>query len=267
MKNKRPNNVSKNDFGHVLIIGGDYGMGGAVIMAAESCYRVGAGKVTVLTHQENISALLTRVPSAMSIVADGELNEEIFTGKTVIVIGCGLGRSNWGRKLFALVMNSDLPKVIDADALNILSEIDSTHKLQNCVITPHAGEAGRLLKISSQKIQQDRQSAIKELGKKFASVAILKGHETLVLSKNGKIYQCPYGNPGMATAGMGDILSGIIGGLIAQGLNIEEAAIEAVNIHAQAGDLVAKEQGQIGMVPGDLIKYLPRIINDKIECA
>ncbi len=257
---KRQPDSNKGNFGHVLIIGGDFGMGGAVIMAAEAAYRAGAGKVTVLTREENWSALLARLPNAMTLPIDSS-SEKILANKSVIVIGCGLGKSEWARELFEMAMASNLPKVIDADALNILSESKKTFDLSNSVITPHVGEAARLLAISTDEIQKDREAAIKKLYQKFGATSILKGAGTLVLSNTKTIYKCPYGNSGMATAGMGDVLSGLIGGLIAQHLNNAEAAIYGVNIHAFAGDLVAKKQGEIGMMPNDLFKYIPRIIN------
>ncbi len=253
----------KGNFGHVLIIGGDVSMGGAAIMAAESAYRAGAGKVTVLTKEENILALLARLPNAMTLPSHSSA-EKIFAGKTVIVIGCGLGKSVWAQKLFAMAMAANLPKIIDADALNILSESKKTFDLTNSIITPHVGEASRLLKVSSDEIQKDRELAIEKLYKKFKATAVLKGSGTLIFDGK-KIHRCPYGNPGMATAGMGDVLSGLIGGLASQHLSNKESAIYGVNIHAIAGDLVAKEQGEIGMMPSDLFKYFPPIINDKIK--
>lgn len=253
----------KGNFGHTLIIGGDYGMGGAVIMAAEAAYRAGAGKVTVLTREENISALLARLPNAMTL-RDNSLAAEILADKTLIVIGCGLGKSQWGQKLFTMAMNSNLPKVIDADALNILSMSQEKFNLSNSIITPHVGEAARLLNISTDEIQKNRESAIKKLYEKFGAISVLKGKGTLIFGDQKIIHQCPFGNAGMATAGMGDVLSGIIGGLMAQGLDSETSAIYGVNIHALAGDLAAKKQGEIGLMPNDLFEYIPQIINNLI---
>lgn len=257
---------NKGDFGHVLIIGGDYGMGGAAIMAAKAASRTGAGKVTVLARKENFTSLLALLPNAMTVPENSQ-TKDILKNKSIIVIGCGLGKSEWAQGLFEMAMDSDLPKVIDADALNILSAFNVTNKgkknfdLSNSIITPHLGEASRLLGISIDEIKKNRSLATKKLYEKFGATTVLKGCETLVLGSSGTIYQCPYGNPGMATAGMGDVLSGIIGGLVAQHLNNEEAAIYGVNIHGFAGDLVAKKQGEIGMIPSDLFEYIPRIIN------
>ncbi len=255
---ERPSDSYKGNFGHVLIIGGDHNMGGAAIMAAEAAYRVGAGKVTVLSREENFIPLLTRLPNAMTTKYDGDLAKNL-NGKTVIVIGCGLGQSDWAKGLVTQALASNLAKIIDADALNIISESAQKFDLSNAIITPHVGEAARLLATSPSQIQQDRQTAAKNLHKKFNAVTVLKGSSSLVVGK--EIYQCNHGNAGMATAGMGDVLSGIIGGLVAQNLNLEQAAKLGVTIHAQAGDLVAKSQGQIGMMPQDLFSYLPRLVS------
>lgn len=257
---QRNRDSNKGNFGHVLIIGSDYGMAGATILAAEVAYRSGAGKVTVLTRKENFTALISRLPNAMTAISEN-LNEEILENKNVIVIGCGLGKSAWARDLFEKTMETNLPKVIDADALNILSEATKKYNLENCIITPHVGEAARLLNISPDEIQKNRETSVKKLYEKFGAASVLKGNKTLVFGNKKILHRCEYGNPGMATAGIGDILSGIIGALVAQHLEIEEAAIRGCDLHAFAGDLVAKEQGEIGMMPQDLFKYLPKIIN------
>jgi len=255
---KRNADSHKGNFGHVLIIGGDYGMGGAVIMAAEAAYRVGAGKVSVLSREENFTALLTRLPNAMTTKYDGNLTNNLI-GKTVIVIGCGLGKSDWARDLVKQALASNLPKIIDADALNIISDSKEKIDLNNSIITPHVGEAARLLGISTTEIQQDRQKSAQDLYKKLNAITVLKGSGSLVVGT--EIYHCNHGNAGMATAGMGDVLSGIIGGLVAQNINLEQAAKLGVELHAKAGDLVAKSQGEIGMMPQDLFQYLPKLVN------
>jgi NAD(P)H-hydrate epimerase len=197
-------------------------------------------------------------------ISTEHLVEQNLENKNVIVIGCGLGKSQWARDLFEMALASNLPKVLDADALNILAESKKTFDLSNCVITPHVGEAARLLNISAAEIQKNRQFAVTKLYEKFGATAILKGQGSLILGDSKKINQCDYGNSGMAVAGMGDVLSGIIGGLMAQNLSAEKAALYGVNIHAYAGDLVAKKQGEIGMIPSDLFKYFAPIINGKI---
>ncbi len=253
----------KGNFGHVLIIGGDYGMGGAVIMAAEAAYRVGAGKVTVLSRAENYAALLAKLPNAMTVSA-GKISKNIFENKNVIVIGCGLGKSKWANDLLKISLASNLPKIIDADALNIISEGKKIPDLKNSIITPHVGEAARLLGLSTSQIQKDRESAAKKLQKKFRAISVLKGKDSLICGKDF-LHKCQFGNAGMAVAGMGDVLSGMIAGLVAQNLNLQDAAVLGVEIHARAGDLVAKNQGEIGMIPNDLFFYIPRIISGKLK--
>lgn len=247
----------KGNFGHALIIGGDYGMGGAIIMAAEAACRAGAGKVSVLSKTENYPALLARLPNTMTIVGNNFLEN-----KNVIAIGMGLGKSRWAKDLLKLALASNLPKIIDADALNLISENKKIPDLKNSIITPHVGEAARLLGLSTSEIQKNRQSAVKKLQKKFNCIVILKGKNSLICGKDF-LHECKFGNPGMATAGMGDVLSGLIAGLVAQNLSLKEAAIFGVEIHAKAGDLVAKKQGEIGMIPSDLFSYIPLIINNR----
>ncbi len=257
----RKSDAHKGDFGHVLIIGGDYGMGGAAIMAALAAARSGAGKVTVLTRDCHVSALLTQAPNIMYIL-EKNIGKKIFKNKTAIVIGCGLGKSTWSRRLLKLVLDSDLPKIIDADALNLISESRKKIILKNAVITPHVGEAARLLGLSSKEIQDNREASVKKLYEKFGAATVLKGYGTLVFSGE-KIYKCKNGNPAMAVAGMGDVLSGIIGATLAQGVTFEESAVFGVEVHAQAGDLTAQEQGEIGMSPCDLIGNILRVMNKK----
>jgi len=258
---KRKSDANKGNFGHVLIIGGDYGMGGAVIMSAEAACRSGAGKVSVLSRAENYTALLSRLPNVMTIFDEDEA--KIFSGKSVIVIGPGLGKSAWAKKLLKAALACDLPKIIDADALNLISENKKITLLKNSIITPHVGEAARLLGCIVSQIQKDRNLSAKKLHEKFSAITILKGKNSLICGKNF-LHECKFGNPGMAVAGMGDVLSGIIGALVAQNLNLKDAAIFGVELHAKAGDFINKKQGEIGMMPQDLFCALPKIINSKI---
>jgi NAD(P)H-hydrate epimerase len=156
------------------------------------------------------------------------------------------------------VTKLDLPIVLDADGLNLLSQTNLFH--ENWVLTPHPGEAARLIGVTSQEIQQDRLTALKEINKRFGGVNVLKGAGSLVLAPNSLPALCDKGNPGMASAGMGDVLSGVIGGLIAQGIPLGDAAKMGVCMHAMAGDLAAKE-GERGMIAMDLMPYLRRLSN------
>lgn len=257
--------ANKGDFGHILIIGGDYGMAGAVVMTAEAAYRSGAGKVTVLTHEKHFAPLIAKVPSAMTTDVETEFElQEAIKNKTVIALGCGLGKSAWSKKMFEFFMQVNLPKVIDADALNLLSESEEKYNLQNAILTPHAGEAGRLLGITAGEIQNNREESIKKLQEKYQATIVLKGSGSLILGNDKKLSKCQFGNAGMAVAGMGDVLTGIIAGLLAQKIPLNKAAILGVNIHALAGDFVKEKQGEIGILPTDLINCIPNVINQKL---
>lgn len=257
---KRPRDFHKGNAGHVLVIGGDYGYSGAVRLAAEAALRVGAGLVSVITHKEHAWTMNVNRPEIMchAVESDKAL-EGVFKKANVLVLGPGLGRGSFGRKLFAMSMRSSLPCVVDADALTLLAE----HPVQreSWIVTPHPGEAARLLKTTPDAIQKDRVQAVKALQQKYLGIAVLKGYGTLVAGKGGVLAMCEAGNPGMATAGMGDVLSGVLGGLLAQGLSLHEAAQYGVLLHAMAGDLAAKEGGERGMLALDLMPYLRRLVN------
>lgn len=254
---KRKHTAHKGDFGHVLIIGGYYGMGGAVRMAGEAALRTGAGLVTIVTRPEHVSGIVAARPELMCHgVKNSDGLRSLVIRATVIVIGPGLGQSTWSRQMLRVVLQQKLPLVIDADALNLLAKKPKLNS--NWILTPHPGEAARLL---SNKVEHDRVLTVKTMQKKYGGVCVLKGAGTLVADEEGLVGICTAGNPGMATAGMGDVLSGIIGGLLAQKLSLSDAAKLGVCIHAMAGDLVAKEFGERGMLALDLMPYVRKLIN------
>jgi len=270
--------ANKGDFGRVLIIGGDVGMSGSVHMAAESAARAGCGLVTVITHPSHAAMINITRPEIMcyGLDADNSNHTEKFdfllAKADVIIVGPGLGMSDWGQGVFTYIMAHKLnkPMIIDADALNILASNNSAPcndgKIPintNYILTPHPGEAARLLNITIQQIQHDRLAAIKNLQQKFGCTVVLKGAGTLIKSLDPIIYICNAGNPGMASGGMGDVLSGVIGGLAAQGLDACAAARLAVIAHATAGDILATEEGQIGILASDLIPKIRKILNAK----
>jgi NAD(P)H-hydrate epimerase len=185
--------------------------------------------------------------------------EPLLDRATVVAIGPGLGRGEWGLSLFNHLLQTDLPLVVDADALNLLAE--SPRRNNHWVLTPHPGEAGRLLGISSAEVQRDRFTAVNDLQTKYGGVTVLKGAGSLILAENAIPDICTAGNPGMASGGMGDVLTGVIAGLIAQGLKLDEAARYGVCLHAQAGDLAASENGERGLLAGDLMQPLRRLAN------
>lgn len=255
----RPRQFHKGDAGHVLIVGGDYGFSGAPRLAAEAALRVGAGLVSVATRPEHAFTLNLTRPEIMCHAAHSAENLEAFLPKiNVIIVGPGLGVSEWARELVDFIFETKKPLVVDADALNLLAE--TPQKKSNWILTPHPGEAARLLKKTSNEIQKNRLSALKAIQKNYGGACVLKGAGSLILS-NGKPSLCEAGNPGMATAGMGDVLSGVIGGLIAQGVSLSDAAKLGVLLHAMAGDLAAKDNGERGMLALDLMKYLRQLVN------
>ena len=263
---RRARDAYKGDYGHVCVIGGDYGMGGAVRMAAESAMRIGAGLVTVATRPEHVSIVSGMRPEVMCHrCCNGDELREILQRVTTIVIGPGLGKSEWAQELLEVVFESELPKVLDADALNMLSQ--APRPCDHWVLTPHPGEAARLLHCGTGDVQQDRFTAAREIQHQYDGVIVLKGAGTIIEGPSDIPYVCPAGNPSMATGGMGDILSGMIGGLLAQGLELERAAEAAVFIHARAADKAAEEQGERGMLASDVLHYLPELINPYMQLS
>jgi hydroxyethylthiazole kinase-like uncharacterized protein yjeF len=257
---KRARDVSKSNFGHVLVIGGDYGMPGAVRMAAEAAARVGAGLISVATHPEHVAVVAAQRPELMCHAVHNKTELlPLLKKATVIVIGPGLGQSDWSRELLLVAFAATQLKVVDADALNLLAK--HPIKQNNWVLTPHPGEAARLLQTETTQIQADRIAAVKELQKRYGGVAVLKGVGTLVQAAEGLPAICQLGNPGMASGGMGDILSGVIGGLLAQGLSPIQAARVGVYIHAKAADLAAATSGERGLLATDLLPYLQQLVN------
>lgn len=257
---RRKRDAHKGNYGHVLVIGGDYGMGGAVRMASESALRVGSGLVSVATRPEHVSVVNASRPEIMChTVNNGFDLIPLLEKATVVVIGPGLGKSDWAQSLLEMVLKTNLPKLIDADGLNLLSQMKSTS--DNWILTPHPGEASRLLETSCYEVQDDRLQAAANIQKMYGGVVVLKGVGTIIQAKNQHPIICPAGNPGMATAGMGDVLSGVIGGLLAQGMSLHDAAKAGVFVHAKAADLAAEQGGERGLLATDLMNYLRELVN------
>lgn len=259
----RKHGSHKGDFGHVLIIGGDHGYIGAVVLAARAACRVGAGLISVATRSEHAALLNLHQPEMMVHgIEDTAALVLLMEKASVIAIGPGLGQGAWAQDMFALIKDVEKPVVIDADALNMLSMLSVTNLYQkdNWVLTPHPGEAGRLLSCDTAQVQQDRFAAIKNIEQKYGGICVLKGAGTLVYPVAGQTSLCSDGNPGMASGGMGDVLTGIIAGLLAQGFTLEDAARAGVWVHARAGDIAA-QQGQRGLLASDLLAELRNIVN------
>ena len=256
---RRSRSAHKGDFGHVLIIGGGEGMPGAVRLAGEAALRAGAGLVSVATHPSHATTITGTRPELMSHgIPDGESLAPLLDKATAIAFGPGLGTSEWARQLLVAVSELELPCVWDADALNLLAEAPA--KSERRIITPHPGEAGRLLGESASVVQGDRRAALIALREKYGGVVVLKGANTLVTSKKQVPWLCTSGNPGMASPGMGDVLTGIVAALLAQGLGKEASAVVAVEAHARAGDRAARS-GERGLIASDLVAELRSVVN------
>lgn len=260
----RAADAHKGDFGHLLVIGGDTGYGGAALMAAESAARTGAGLVSIATRPEHIPAILARRPEVMAVgVVSGQELEPWLSRPSVLVVGPGLGRSPWSEQMLQQAVKSQLPMVLDADALNIIAEgrvVPNAKGAGRWVLTPHPAEAARLLGISTEAVQADRFAAVEALAQRYEAVVILKGAGSLIAASGDLVGLVTDGNPGMATAGMGDILAGIIGALIAQGMAIGDAARLGAVLHACAADLAAEDLGQRSMLATDLLSYLGQLL-------
>lgn len=259
----RQKNAHKGKFGHVLVVGGDEGYLGAARMAAEAAARVGAGLVSIATRKSHAGLLSTVRPEIMSQGVES-VDELIpmLEKANVIIIGPGLGQSTWAKSLLARVLESDLPLVIDADALNLLADgfSEQDQASSKWVLTPHPGEAARLLNSDSKTIQSDRYKSIHSLHEDYPGPIVLKGSGSLIADTNGNLFVCDAGNPGMASGGMGDVLSGVIAGIIAQDIEINHATKLGVCLHANAGDLAAKA-GERGLMAMDLMPHLRNLVN------
>ena len=257
---KRTIDAHKGNFGHVLVVGGDYGYAGAVRLAAEAAQASGAGLISVATRPEHLSAVLSRRPELMVHGVGDDALRDLLPRASVVALGPGLGQSTWSAALWLHALASDRPLVLDADGLNLLAR--SPRALPaGSVITPHPGEAARLLDSSTAAIARDRYAAAAALAQRFDAVAVLKGAGSVIAAPNGRQAVCACGNPGMAAGGSGDALTGVIAALRAQGLAPFEAACLGVLAHACAGDLAAAQIGERGLGASDLIERLPRVLN------
>jgi hydroxyethylthiazole kinase-like uncharacterized protein yjeF len=258
----RPANAHKGLYGMVLVVGGDYGMAGAAALAAEAALRCGAGLVRVATRPEHVAALVARTPEAMPIgVSSRQELAVLLDPADVLVVGPGLGQSAWSGQLLQAAAASGKPMVLDADGLNLLATGRgvAAGPRDNWVLTPHPGEAARLLGSTTAEVQADRFAAVRELQQSFGGVALLKGNGSLIAG-GGQVLLSDYGNPGMASGGMGDVLSGVIGSLLAQQLPALEAAALGVCLHGAAADLAA-EDGQRGLLASDLMPRMRTLLD------
>jgi NAD(P)H-hydrate epimerase len=261
---ERRRNSHKGNFGWVLAVGGTEGMSGAVRLAGEAALRSGAGKVTIATRSGHAALVNMSCPELMVKAVEEPVQLDGLLGEvSVVVTGTGLGQADWSVQMLGACLGASRPLVIDADGLNLLAGEFSGSTLPPCVLTPHPAEAGRLLGCSARDIQSDRVGTALELAKRRQATVALKGCGTVIADPSGRYAICPFGNPGMATAGSGDVLAGVIGAMIAQGLGLWDAALCGVLAHALAGDQAAARAGERGMIATDITGRLPFVLNAK----
>ena len=255
----RRRNTHKGESGRALCIGGEHGIGGAIVLCAEAALRSGAGLVEVATRAPHVPVLLARRPEAMAHgIESGEDLEPLLSRAGAVGIGPGLGQGEWGQAMWRLALASGRPLVLDADALNLLAAAPRT--LADAILTPHPGEAARLLGIDSAAVQADRFAAAAAMAARFAAVTVLKGAGSVIAAPGQLPCVVHAGNPGMAVGGMGDVLTGVIVALRAQGLAAFEAACAGALLHSLAGDAAAA-QGERGLLASDLLPQLRRLAN------
>lgn len=259
----RRRDTHKGNFGRVLIVGGGRGMPGAVRLSGEACLRAGAGLVTVATRAENVAAIVSGRPELICHgVETAEELRPLLEAATVIVVGPGLGTDEWAQAMFKQAIATGKPTVVDADGLNLLAADPSlATRVANRVLTPHPGEAARLLHTGAQNVQRNRVASLEALETRYGGIIVLKGSGTLISADEHIPELCGGGNPGMATAGMGDVLTGVIAALLGQIGDAWDAVRAAVLVHALAGDAAAGIQGERGLIASDVIAQLPKCLN------
>lgn len=250
----------KGDIGLLLTIGGNEGMPGAIRLASESALRSGASLVAVCCHPNNHAVVFNGRPELMIAPHETlQLENSHFYQKTkVMLCGPGLARNSWSKAIFNQVLTSRKPCVIDADALHLLAE--NSQRRENWVLTPHPGEAAALLNCSIAEVEQDRFEAVRSISQQYGGVCVLKGAGSLI-SDGESVWINISGNSGMASGGMGDVLSGIIAALMMQLSDTTAAACLAVYLHGCAADIIAERKGKIGMLASDLFPEIQQLIN------
>lgn len=268
----RKADANKYDFGHVLVIGGSPGMVGAPFLAAKAALRAGAGLVTIASHADVIDKLEKRVEEIMTLRLPADeadalsVIQSFVHERKVSAVVIGPGQSpDWRHFDQQLLAQLSVPVVVDGGALgafqNDLDELKKRGtKNSGIVLTPHGGEYERLRKVTLPRDPTALARDAAAFARGMHVTLVLKGHATVVAQRNGGLYRNTTGNPGMATAGSGDVLSGIIGGLLAQGLAVKDATESGVYLHGLAGDIAAAQSTQPGMIASDLIEYLPQAL-------
>ncbi len=271
---KRKADTHKGDYGHVVVLGGSVGMTGAACLCAEAALVSGCGLVTLgipnslnIAMEAKLTEVMTRpLPETQELTLSPLAEEEILEmcrSADIIVLGPGLSKNPQTQRLIKkLILKISLPLIIDADGLNALSGDSGIFgKVKApCVITPHPGEMSRLVGVKIEEVQNNRAEFAKKIAKKLGVITVLKGAGTVVVNPKEEVYVNNTGNPGMATAGSGDVLTGIIAGFIAQKIEFFSATKAAVFIHGLAGDIAAKEKGEISLIARDILAKIPEAI-------
>ena len=260
---KRPHDSHKGLFGTVAVIGGASGMVGAPLLAARAALKLGAGCVHVGLLAENAPSADPLQPALMLHRATDALP---LPDVNVFAVGCGLGTSIAAQNLLHDALNTSAALVLDADALNILAQRADMCALLRArksasILTPHPGEAARLLSCKTDEVQANRVAAVQQLAQKFACSVVLKGADSLIATRNGRLFANKTGNPGMSSAGMGDVLTGIIAAFIAQGLDADNALLLAVYLHGAAGDALAEQKIAVGMTATEVTEWARWLLN------
>lgn len=265
---KRVNNSNKGTYGRVAVIAGSKNMSGAAFLCSKAAYSTGAGLVKIYTHESNRTILQSQLPEAVMMTYDdyeGALAciEDALQWATVIVVGPGLGVDTVSeRMLYELLMNAEVPMVVDADALNILSnniELLRTSSVQ-IIMTPHMKEMSRLIQRPVEEIAKNRFAIAREFAKKMQVTLVLKDAKSIATNGGQQTYMNLAGNNGMSTGGSGDVLAGIIAGMLAGGLTLADAARMGTYVHCRAGDLAAEHKGNYAMLASDIISYIGEVM-------
>ena len=261
---QRPRDSHKGLFGKVVVLGGADGMIGAALLAARAALKMGAGCVHVGLLAENAPRVDFLQPEIMQHSATVALK---LRAVNVLAVGCGMGADTTAQKLLHAALDSNAALVLDADALNILAQrpklrTQLSARTVPCVLTPHPGEAARLLACSTTEIQADRVSAVQKIAQILNCSVVLKGADSVCATRDGRLFVNTTGNPGMSSAGMGDVLTGMIAGFIAQGLTADHAMLLAVHLHGAAADALAEQLAGIGMTATEVIEQARLLLNE-----
>jgi len=263
---KRERELHKGDCGTILIVAGSFGMAGAAVLCARGALRSGAGLVRISVPEFLFPIMQTSIAEATCVTRN--LTHEMISGADAIVIGPGLGKEDdYGTLIQNIVEGCRKTVVLDADALNLIAKDQTVlhNRKANLILTPHPGEAGRLLGMNAKEINENRENAVRELAESFNGIAVLKGAGTLVATPEGKTYINTTGNPGMATGGCGDVLSGVIAALAGQGCSSEEAAAAGVYLHGKSGDMSGAKLGEYGLTASDIASMMALAIKKTLE--